>query len=155
MTCSRTLAGVVLYAHTKGAANPSVRQDTWRKGMTHVMVDGWKDCVNKFKSDLSVDIVGMYRIVNNGDVRYAGDGADVVAAALNKDLGIDLPVTPPFPEVGQAIFAGNFWWTTTDWVASKRMPGLLSRYDAETWISEHNRLGRYPTVINISEWELV
>lgn len=156
---------LVLYAHTKGAANPSVRQDTWRERMTQLLVLDWKKCVKAFDGRIinldgrsrvfePVDLVGMYRIVNDGEAQKAfGDGADAVAHFLNVELGIELPVGARFPEVGQSIFAGNFWWSTSAWIASKYAPGTASRYDAETWIGQPNMEGREPACWNIADWE--
>ena len=148
----RTKVGTdaVLYAHTKGGAHPSPRQDQWRHELTQSLVHGWRQCVRHL--DYS-DVVGAYHIVNDGEAQgYAGDGANAVAAALNKELGITLPVDPVFPEVGEAIFAGNFFWAASDWILSLLAPLERSRYDAETWIGGANRYGRKPTVHNVQEW---
>ena len=144
--------GAVLYSHTKGVAHPSVRQDDWRRKMTAEVVGRWDRCAAILDIG-AADLVGSYRIVNDGEAQAAfGDGADAVAAGLNAELGIDLPVGPVFPEVGQSIYAGNFWWATSQWVASLDAPAVRSRYDAETWIGGPNQDGVLPTNYNLAEW---
>lgn len=145
--------GLVLYAHTKGAANPSPRNHEWRRRMTDLLVGDWLKCVSLMR-DGTVDLVGAYRIVNDGEAQNAfGDGADYVAAQLNKELGTDIEVGPRFPEVGQAIFAGNFWWANYSWIKSLLAPRLESRYDAETWVGGPNRNGALPLVHSVEKWE--
>ena len=152
----RTLAGSVgiLYAHTKGVAHPSVRQDQWRREMTDLLVNDWRRCV-RLLTYTEADVVGAYRILNDGMARDAfGDGADEVAARLNAELGTDLEVGDRFPEVGQAIFAGNFWWASGSWIRSLNEPSTHSRYDAETWVASANRNGVEPKLFNLKAWEM-
>jgi len=142
----------VLYAHTKGVAHPSDRQDDWRRRMTELLITDWKNCVLPL-SMCEADIVGAYRLVNDGEAQgYAGDGADAVAAMLNDELGVQIPVGPRFPEVGEAIFAGNFWWATLDWIDSLKPPSCRSRYNAETWVGSTNSRGEEPRVKNVKLW---
>ena len=149
---SHVMDGAVLYAHTKGAAHPSPIQDHWRKKMTDLVVGEWSSCVDMLEL-FGIDVAGAYRIMNDGSKDAFGrNGADQVADALNKDLGLDLEVGPVFPEVGKAIFAGNFFWSTWKWIRSLNAPGMASRYDAEQWIGNANIEGREPTVFNMEEW---
>lgn len=149
---SHDMRGAVLYAHTKGAAHPSIRQDSWRQRMTQLCIGRWEAYVDAIDW-LDVDVAGAYHIVNDGEAQDAfGDGADIVAGQLNQDLGTTLEVGPVFPEVGQAIFAGNFWWADWSWIGSLNAPRMDSRYDAETWIGGVNKDGRIPTVFNMERW---
>ena len=146
--------GLVLYAHTKGAANPSVRQDKWREDMTRLLVKNWEDCVHLLEHE-PIDVVGAYRIVNDGVAKAAfGGGADEVAAFLNKETGSDIEVGPVFPEQGKAILAGNYFWSTMKWVRSLDRPLNRSRYDAEQWIGNENSEGITPTLYNLEPWRV-
>lgn len=50
---------LVLYAHTKTAANYSDMHDQWRKSMTYFMVHRWRECVELLGE---YDTVGCHRI---------------------------------------------------------------------------------------------
>lgn len=47
----------ILYAHTKGAANPSQLQNRWRLSMTNVVVYDWRRCVEVLDE---MDTVGCF-----------------------------------------------------------------------------------------------
>lgn len=53
----------ILYAHTKGAANP--QSDMWRINMTHSNVSYWRSCVEAL--DDGCHLVGCHWIKNNED----------------------------------------------------------------------------------------
>jgi len=46
--------GYVLYAHTKGAANPEEPNPSWRKSMTHFNILKWREAVEKLKDHQAV-----------------------------------------------------------------------------------------------------
>lgn len=47
----------VLYAHSKGASDPSPINVAWRRSMTRLVVAGWRDCLDWLSS---VDAVGCH-----------------------------------------------------------------------------------------------
>lgn len=136
--------GAVLYAHTKGVAHPSPRQEQWRQSMQAMLVGMWGRCVEALDK---CDVIGAYRIVNDGVAQAAfGDGATDVLQQLNAECGTAIPTEPKFPEIGEAIFAGNYWWSTTAWIGNLPAPRMRSRYDAETWVGQRGNDGYDPSV---------
>lgn len=51
--------GAVLYAHTKGAANPARHQTLWRQTMQTVLVEYWREAVEALEEQ-DVDAVGCH-----------------------------------------------------------------------------------------------
>ncbi len=61
----------VLYAHTKGAANPSDHSDQWRASMTEGLIGRWPRAVELLKES---DAVGSHWLeVNNFPRHYSGN----------------------------------------------------------------------------------
>lgn len=50
-------SGPVLYAHTKGAHDPSPINVAWRHSMTRRVVAGWRECLDRLAE---VDVVGCH-----------------------------------------------------------------------------------------------
>lgn len=104
--------GVVLYAHTKGAHNPSVVQEAWRQSMTLDVVTGWRACVAALRDH---DVAGPHWLTPQ---QYPNM---LIATEANGGS------TTPY-------FGGNFWWATAKYLASLPPPGILTRWAAERWI---------------------
>lgn len=103
--------GYVLYAHTKGSANPAEHQTNWRMSMTYFTVVKWKNALKKLKNH---DAVGCYWIdASNNTVPGLGG-----------------------PHVNQKWFAGTFWWSKLELLRTIPPPQMGSRWDAEVWIGK-------------------
>ena len=103
--------GYVLYAHTKGAANPGYHQENWRMRMTYFNIVQWERATRKLKDH---DAVGCYWIdASNGGVPGLGG-----------------------PHVNQKWFAGTFWWSKLELIRNIPPPQMGSRWDAEVWIGK-------------------
>lgn len=99
--------GAVLYAHTKGAHDPSTVNEAWRRSMTWDLVRGWREAVAALED--GYDAVGGHWLTPEefpGHVDHA-----------------------PLP-----CFGGNFWLATCEYL--RRLPpvGESCRHDAEGWI---------------------
>lgn len=95
----------VLYAHTKGASDPTPWNSRWRRAMTAHLVTDWRTAVKR----LSVaDVVGCNWI-------------DESTRNSMHSSGID-------------FFAGNFWWARADYLAKLAAPPNSTRWEAEVWI---------------------
>lgn len=102
------LDGKVLYAHTKGASDPSRRNILWRRRMTHYCTAGWERIAAALDTH---DCAGPHWLTAE---QYWGEPS------------------PPW----KAWFAGNFWWANLSWLRRLPMPGGGDRFAAERWISE-------------------
>lgn len=98
--------GLILYAHSKGASDPSPVNIRWRRSMIWCMVCEWKTCVQQLKTH---DTVGVHWIH---------------------------PVIAHNPEhvYGNWMFGGTFWWARCELVRTFQKPLLTSRHEAEAWI---------------------
>ncbi len=99
------LEGAVLYAHTKGASQPTVWNDRWRTAMTSHVVGHWKTCVRQLKK---YDAVGTFWLN---------------PSRLNQPNRGSIP-----------FFAGNFWWARAEYLANLQAPLTERRWQAEEWI---------------------
>jgi hypothetical protein len=100
--------GPVLYAHTKGASDPTDFNADWRRSMTRIIAQG------RTPLDLlrHVDAVGCHWL-------RPEDWSHV-------------------PEFGYTpFFGGNFWWAQADYLRTLSAIGR-GRYEAERWIGEGN-----------------
>jgi hypothetical protein len=104
--------GYVLYAHTKGCANPSELSVNWRNAMTYHNIVKWKKAIKKLKNH---DAVGCYWIDASTD---------------------DPPPSLGAPHLGQRWFAGTFWWSKLELIRQIPPPQNASRWDAEVWIGK-------------------
>ena len=100
--------GVVLYAHTKGAANPH-QQDmnevsAWRRTMCYYNIINWRDCVESLKTN---DVCGVY--------------------------WMEMPTQPEHFD-HKWFFAGTYWWARMDYIRQIPPPSMKNRYNAEGWI---------------------
>lgn len=98
------LTGPVLYAHSKGSANPTEWSDAWRRCMTHHLIT---------EADVALD-------------RLAG-GADTVGVHwLTPEEHPDHVQIP--------YYGGNFWWAMPKHLVRLPEPSNETRYHAEAWL---------------------
>lgn len=98
--------GLVLYAHTKGAANPHVQVNhPWRRTMCYYNVTRWVDCVEALQG--GVDAAGVY--------------------------WLRMPQSPEHADHNW-FFAGTYWWSSLGFVRRLQRPPMNHRWDAEGWI---------------------
>lgn len=103
---ARRSDGLVLYAHTKGAAHPSDLQPRWRQSMTLHVVTRWQHHVRVLAGPW-VDAVGCHWLIPE--------------------------CWPAHGQWTSPMFAGNFWIARCDYL--RRLPACgRSRFDAERWI---------------------
>lgn len=95
---------LVLYAHTKGAGNPSLLNTGWRRCMTKNLIRGWRTAVG-----------------------HIFDGADTVGVHWLTPEQYPKQVQIPY-------YGGNFWWATGDHILQLPPPSYESRYHAEAWL---------------------
>lgn len=99
--------GLVLYAHTKGAANPHVPVNRpWRRTMCYYNVTRWEDCVTVLAAD-EADVCGVY--------------------------WLRMPQAPEHADHSW-FFAGTYWWARLEFLRRLQEPPQRSRWDAEGWI---------------------
>lgn len=97
--------GVVLYAHTKGAATVSPFRDRWRRSMTARVVANWRENLT---------------ILERGDV-------DAV--------GCHWLTPEEYPDqVRSPFFGGNFWMARCDYLRTLPPCEAEPRWKAEGWI---------------------
>lgn len=110
------------YAHTKGAANTSAVNISWRKLMTEQTVLNWKNTVKHL------------------------DGYDAVGALWMRDRE---GFTRGGPCIGRpGFFAGTFWWANSTYLASLGYPHRLNRWCAEGWIGQSGRIVSNQGIVN-------
>lgn len=98
----------VLYAHTKGAANPEYPiQAPWRRVLTKWNVTHWRDNVAALDSG-------------------AGSSGCIWMLPENR------------AHLNWGFYAGNFWWARSDDLARTSPPVCGTRWDAEVWIGSLN-----------------
>jgi hypothetical protein len=98
----------VLYAHTKGAMNPTLLTRDWRREMTSHVVTRW---------DIGAALLCEYDAVG--------------CFWLTPEKYADRLVEAPF-------FGGNFWWARASYLARLPKPDDTTRYAAERWIGKGN-----------------
>jgi glyoxylase-like metal-dependent hydrolase (beta-lactamase superfamily II) len=100
--------GAVLYAHTKGAANPRPLADAWRRSMTERVVRRWRENLQAIESG-DVDMVGTHWLTQ-------------------EEFGSALVALP--------YWGGNFWMATCEYL--RTLPPVneatSDRYTAEVWV---------------------
>lgn len=103
---SKTNDGLILYAHSKGASNPSDVNIRWRRSMIYWNVLQWRDAVEKLKTH------GAY-------------GCHWIQ-----------PLITGMPEhkQGNFMFAGTFFWTHCELMRTWPKPALTHRHEAEGFI---------------------
>lgn len=104
----------VFYAHTKGASNFSIINNSWRRIMTEITVDRWEEAVN-FLDDY--DAVGGLWLSDSISTTSGGE-------SIGK----------------RGFFAGTFWWANSEYIATLGYPARTSRWDAESWVGETARI---------------
>lgn len=105
---SMEIDGPVLYAHTKGAANPTPVNHAWRGCMTRNTIGMWEDALDALEGD-TYDVVGSHWLTPE---RY--------------------------PEQVQVpYFGGNFWWANPTYLRTLPLPSNKNRYEAEAWLGQN------------------
>lgn len=97
--------GAILYAHTKGASDPSPINVIWRRWMSHHLIHGWRACHNALRTG-RYDAVGCHWLTS-------------------EQFG---------PMVTTPFFGGTFWMATTEYLSKLPKCAQTSRFDAELWI---------------------
>lgn len=97
--------GFILYAHSKGASDPSAVNIRWRRSMTWHNVCKWKYAINKLQDH------GAY-------------GCHWIQPLLSM----------PEHRQGNFMMAGTFFWTSCDLMRTWMEPPLGHRHNAEGWI---------------------
>lgn len=99
--------GVVLYAHTKGAAYPTPFNESWRRSMQRHVVEGWARCLGEIEG--GADAVGCHYILPE-TARYS------------------------IPEHDAPLFGGNYWMASCRYLADLPPCREDQRHRAESWI---------------------
>jgi hypothetical protein len=96
----------ILYAHTKGAHDPSTINIAWRRSMSWHLVRGWQAAAEAL--DHGYDAVGCHWLTHE---------------QFGHPDGVPLP-----------CFGGNYWMATAAYL--RRLPccPVTSRHDAEGWV---------------------
>lgn len=102
---SKTVEGIMLYAHTKGASNPEDVNVRWRRSMTYWNVIRWNDVVENMKE---VDAYGCH--------------------------WIQPLLSMPEHVWGNWMFAGTFFWVKCVVMARFPRPALTHRHEAEGFV---------------------
>lgn len=111
---ARAHDGAILYAHTKGAHDPSTVNIAWRRSMSWHLVRGWATCARAL-SDGTRDAVGCHWLT---------------VEEFGAVPGVPLP-----------CFGGNFWMARCDYLRQLAPCADSCRHDAEAWIgSGHPRV---------------
>lgn len=97
--------GAMLYAHTKGASNPSDVNIRWRRSMTWHNVIQWEFAVEKLKDH------------------------DLYACHWIQPL-----LSMPEHRKGNWMAAGTFFWGRCELIARFPRPALNHRHEAEGWV---------------------
>ncbi|MBV9805210.1 MAG: hypothetical protein JO130_18575 [Solirubrobacterales bacterium] len=103
--------GVVLYAHTKGAATVEPFRDRWRRSMTARVVARWRENLALLEDH---DAVGCHWLT---EAEYPG-----------------MFGTMTVPADGSGFFGGNFWMARCDYLRTLPPCKDAPRWQAEQWI---------------------
>lgn len=96
----------IVYAHTKGASQPTEFNDRWRRSMTHHVVEGWGHCRSVLEE--GYDAVGCHWLHPDAF------GESTMGAV-------------PF-------FGGNFWMARCSYLATLPPVSTEDRWASERWI---------------------
>jgi len=119
--------GAILYAHTKGAGDPTPINIAWRRSMTKAVVRDWRKCISILDGTYS----------SSGPTRK-----DIEA------VGCHWLTPEAYPAlVGVPYFGGTFWWARTEFLRMLPEPSMESRYEAEAWLG---RGPRRPHVVDLA-----
>lgn len=97
--------GLMLYAHSKGASNPSDVNIRWRRSMIYWNVIRWQDCVEKLKEYETVGSHWIYPTISMPEHIY-----------------------------GNPMYGGNFYWARCELIRTWMRPTVEHRHAAEGWI---------------------
>lgn len=96
--------GVIIYAHTKGAANPNQINARWRRAMSFHVIVNWRTYVDQLGA--GYDAIGCHWLTPD---QYPG------------------AVETPY-------FGGTYWMASADYLRRLPVCATTSRHDAEMWI---------------------
>jgi hypothetical protein len=116
---------IIMYAHTKGAHEPHLFNNYWRRSMEIALVDRWKPNRNALHLG-GYDAIGSYWLT-----------PEYWTKKLKEKTGADFGPTP--------YFGGNYWMAKASYL--RTLPKLIpseDRFDAERWIGTNR-----PNVINM------
>lgn len=102
---AQTNDGLILYAHTKGAANNHEVNTRWRRSMTYWCVIRWADCVEKLKECDTVGNHWIYPTINMPEHKF-----------------------------GNPMYAGTFYWCRAELMRTWMRVPLTHRFESEGWI---------------------
>lgn len=103
---AQSFDGAILYAHTKGAHDPSTVNIAWRRSMSWHLVKGWRPAAEAL------------------DHGYAAVGCHwLTVEEFGRPDGVPLP-----------CFGGNYWLARSDYVRQLAPCADSCRHDAEGWI---------------------
>jgi hypothetical protein len=102
---------VYLYAHTKGASDPSLINQLWNRSMTFFNVVAWERCLQLLEG---VDAVGCHWITKEQFPHMADHN--------NPD--------------GYPYFGGTYWWAKSSHIKELGEPERKQRWQAEHWIGK-------------------
>lgn len=102
---SKKNGGLMLYAHSKGASDPSAVNIRWRRSMTWHNVIKWKFAVEKLQDHKSY-------------------GCHFIQPLLSM----------PEHRQGNFMYGGTFYWTHCDLMRTWMKPTLEHRHAAEGWV---------------------
>ena len=102
---------VYLYAHTKGASDPSLINQLWNRSMTFFNVVAWERCLQALEG---VDTVGCHWITKEQFPHMADHNNPV----------------------GYPYFGGTYWWAKSSHIKELGEPVRENRWQAEHWIGK-------------------
>lgn len=112
---AQTNSGTILYAHTKGASDPSEVNIRWRRSMTYWNVLRWQLCQDKLKDHGAVGCHWLQPLISM-----------------------------PEHTKGNWMFAGTFFWTHCEVMRTWQKPALTHRHEAEGFVGYGWHQGNFP-----------
>lgn len=128
---AKVYEGAILYAHTKGASDPSELNRRWRWSMTEKLLQDFDANLRKLEE---VDVVGSHWL----DESYP-------------EYKFREEWPPPF-------FAGNFWVARASYLRKLGQVSRETRFKSESWVASgkprvHDLLPSWPDTLTFSRME--
>ncbi len=150
--------GLVLYAHTKGVWRQTTANEEWRAAMLRHLVSRWREATGLLSD--RVQVIGSHRLDDLWPYEaptFAGNparGARRFAYQMHLETGGAYQFDPddrkwfgPTSTKCTTVFAGNWWWSTMEWVRTMPAPQNNDRYGAEQWIG--STPGHRPRILEV------